>query len=111
MLLLAYEFGLDGNGRDHLIYVELLLFERFDFLDDLLHLCRREVLSGVDSVVKDLVNVVQVKHRENSFNSFFEHTWISSFLLRAGKPLQKWGKQDEEDTALWIFEEFPHVVS
>ena len=104
MFLLADELGIDGNVRYLLSCVELHLSEICGFHDECPPLGR-----GTLYFHQYGLNVVQVKRSEITFLSANELLQLSSFFLRARQPLQKGGKQDEEDSILWVLEEFPQV--
>ena len=104
MFLLACKLGIDGNVRYLLSCVELHLSEICGFHDECPPLGR-----GTLYFHQYGLNVVQVKRSEIPFHSANEFLELSTCFLRAGQPLQKGGKQDEEDCILWVLEEFSQV--
>ena len=104
MFLLACKLGIDGNVRYLLSCVELNLSEICGFHDECPPLGR-----GTLYFHQYGLNVVKVKRSEIPFHSANEFLWLSTCFLRAGQPLQKGGKQDEEDSILWVLEEFSKV--
>ena len=109
MFLLADELGIDGNVRYLLSCIEHLLIEICGFHDECPHLVQANDRGGAVYFHQDGIDVVQVKRGEVLFHSANEFLWLSTCFLRAGQPLQKWGKQDEEDSIRWVLEEFSQV--
>ena len=92
MFLLAYELGIDWNVRYLLSCVQLLLIEILGFHDECPHLVQADGRGGAVYFHQDGINVVQVKRGEIPFHSANEFLWLTTCFLRAGQPLQKWGK-------------------
>ena len=77
MFLLPSELRFNGNERDHLICVQLILIVNFGFLDEFLHPGSAKGPGGEDSSLKDSHNVAQVKPPEIIVSSLIKLTSLS----------------------------------